>query len=619
MWRLIPKKLYWLPTRSATPNPIVDARTSIKYCSTQSQSSVKEICNILTQKNWKFLMDSSYIPNKLNPKLIRSVIRHNRLVEPKRLLDFFIRSETKKGTSQDLEVLSLLSISLSTSVVDVFLSLKSVEFLPSFPSCNLLLKELLRTTNMGLFWKVHDGMLKMKISSYVFTYSNVIEAYFRASDVDGAKGAFLEMDEKGCSPNGVTYNMMISGLCRAVLVGEAVEMKKSMAEKGLVPDKYTYVTLINGYCGKRKLVVASKLLREIPYEIAYNPLIDGFMKIGNVEEACRIKDEMVKYGIRLGLINYNTIPNGVCKADLMSKARDIVDEMIKMGSIPDSRTYTSLIEGYSGNKRNLAPTIVTYRILINGLCRGRNIDQANDFLKEMVSFGLKTNSVIYNTLISAQAKAGKFEEARGLLDKMKEQGILPNVFCYNSLIMGLCRENKLEAARICWDEMLARGLKPNAFTFGAFVRAYTNVGDMEMADKYINEMLAYGLVSNDEVYVDLIDGQYKKGNLTEANLVLMRMLAGGILPVVQTYWVLINGLSRNGKVLEALSILSELCEKGLNPDVYICNSLITRFYKQGDVDMAMLLLDEMHIKGVNPNIMTYNVLINGLCKAGDVE
>ena len=117
MWRFIRKNPYWLPSINATSNSITDLLTRLNYCTSQTQKWVQEISDILCHKNWKFLMGSSDIPKKLNPDVIRSVIRHNRSVDPKRLLDFFIWSKTKVGTLKDLEVVSILVVSLCIEVL----------------------------------------------------------------------------------------------------------------------------------------------------------------------------------------------------------------------------------------------------------------------------------------------------------------------------------------------------------------------------------------------------------------------------------------------------------------------------------------------------------------------
>lgn len=54
----------------------------------------------------------------------------------------------------------------------------------------------------------------------------------------GEKGIF-EMEERSCSPNLVTLNLLIGGLCSHGLVNEAFDYKNVMIEKGLILNEYT--------------------------------------------------------------------------------------------------------------------------------------------------------------------------------------------------------------------------------------------------------------------------------------------------------------------------------------------------------------------------------------------
>ncbi|XWS31094.1 hypothetical protein CRYUN_Cryun23aG0048000 [Craigia yunnanensis] len=67
-----------------------------------------------------------------------------------------------------------------------------------------------------------------------------MNARFKANNVEDAMRAFWDMEEKGCSPSVVSYNMVVRGLCRVGSVGDAIEMMKAMIEKGMVPLFYTY-------------------------------------------------------------------------------------------------------------------------------------------------------------------------------------------------------------------------------------------------------------------------------------------------------------------------------------------------------------------------------------------
>ncbi|GMQ09545.1 hypothetical protein CsSME_00052877 [Camellia sinensis var. sinensis] len=348
--------------------------------SKENEDTVRQITSILTHNNWQFLLESSYLPQKLNPDVIRSVLHQNMAGDPKRLLGFFNWSSHQMGTPQNLNSFSILAIVLCNSnqfayanwvlermieiccpvsavldsivsccrefnssqsvhvVFDVlinaykkkgmlheaaslFLAAKNCEFLPSLVCCNSLLKDLLKCNRMELFWSVYYAMLEAKINPDVYTLTSLISAHCKVGNVREGQRVLLEMEEKGCSPNLVTYNVTIGGLCKAGLVDEALELKKSMTEKGLAPDGYTYSILIDGFCKQKRS-----------------------------REAKFILGEMSNVGLNSDHVVYTALIDGFMKEGDVEEAFRIKDEIVARGK-----------------KLN----IITCNVIINGLCKVR--------------------------------------------------------------------------------------------------------------------------------------------------------------------------------------------------------------------------------------------------------
>ncbi|KAF3445273.1 hypothetical protein FNV43_RR14968 [Rhamnella rubrinervis] len=616
-----------------------------------SEKSIStKITEVLGQRNWKNLLNDSDLLQELKPEVVYQVIYevngYDRIVrDPKLLLDFFLWSEEKVGALWDFDVLSLIAVGLCNSkfygdaldiidrmiriskypyavlgcigsaylgvvssnpvvfemlvdsyrkmgllaeAVTVFLTIKNAEFVPTSSFCNTLLRDLLKTDKMELFWKVFDRISDMKLTFDVYTYSYVINAYAKAGNVDEVKKVLLEMEEKGFPPNVDTYNMVIHGLCGAGHVDEAVEIK------GMKPDG-----------------------------VSYNSLIDGFIKQGNVEEALKMKSKMVSHFIEMDLNVQNTLLNGVCKAGMMENAREIVTEMINTDANPDSRTYNLLIEGYyrkhdmvrafqmldEMKKRSLAPTIHTYSAIINGLYLSRNFGQAKAAFGEMIKEGLEPNAFIY-TIISAHAKEGKLEEARRIFESLTEQGIFQDVFCYNSLIISLCQSRKMDAARTYLDDMLESGLQPDAHTYGAFVHGYSEAGKMQMADS--------------KTYSVVIIGLLKNGKMQEALRIFHELCGKGLLPDVGTCNALMVGLYKQGDAEKAIQLYEDMCMKGINPNVVTYDNLISFLCKAGaveaeDMEEAERLFLEMQARNIEPTTVTYTSLLQGFNATGNTR
>ncbi|XP_060203056.1 pentatricopeptide repeat-containing protein At5g61990, mitochondrial-like [Lycium barbarum] len=201
-----------------------------------NKSTDEEISTILKHKNWKLLLESSTIPQKLNPDVVYSVLDRNKLVvNPKRLLDFFDWSNQQVQLTQNIDSFSILALALCNSnnfgpanqvfnemiqrrrfpdilsslvkcakecnefrskgvvfelpidayrkigmlneAVSMFLGVKNEGFNLSLLYCNTLLNELLSGNKMELFWEVYEGMLESEMILDVYTYTNTINAY----------------------------------------------------------------------------------------------------------------------------------------------------------------------------------------------------------------------------------------------------------------------------------------------------------------------------------------------------------------------------------------------------------------------------------------------------------
>ena len=112
---------------------------------------------------------------------------------------------------------------------------------------------------------------------------------------------------------------------------------------------------------------------------------------------------------------------GKCKQP--EKAHELFQDMIDEGCIIDHGVYTALLSAYSRscqfdeafslleymkNSTDCRPDVYTYSILIKSCLQVFAFDKVQMLLSDMVSQGIRPNTVTYNTLIDAYGKAGKY-------------------------------------------------------------------------------------------------------------------------------------------------------------------------------------------------------------------
>ncbi|CAM6117618.1 unnamed protein product [Calypogeia fissa] len=91
---------------------------------------------------------------------------------------------------------------------------------------------------------------------YVYTYTSLVTSLCRTNRVDEALRVSVEMTEKGCAPNTVTFNIWLDGLCNLLF--------RRMLALGYAPDKITYCILIDASCKTGQFVDKSfDLLKDL--------------------------------------------------------------------------------------------------------------------------------------------------------------------------------------------------------------------------------------------------------------------------------------------------------------------------------------------------------------------
>jgi pentatricopeptide repeat protein len=105
-----------------------------------------------------------------------------------------------------------------------------------------------------------------------------------------------------------------------------------MPKLSCVPNVVSYLILLKGFCDDRRCQRALDLLRMMaekgggfsPDIVAYTTVIHGFFKEDEIAKACDLFHEMVQQGIRPDVVTYKCIIDALCKVRAMDKAEEIL-------------------------------------------------------------------------------------------------------------------------------------------------------------------------------------------------------------------------------------------------------------------------------------------------------
>lgn len=229
-----------------------------------------------------------------------------------------------------------------------------------------------------------------------------------------------------------------SGVSRVEIVESLVSTCGNFGSNGSVFD-----LLIRSYVQARKLREGSEafmILRSKGFCVsinACNSLLGGLVKIGWVDLAWQVYNEVVRAGVELNVYTLNIMVNALCKDGKISCIKSLLSEMKEKGIYSD---------------------IVTYNTMINAYCREGHLEEAFGLMKSMSNKGLKPGLFTYNSIVYGLCKRGNFERAKEILNEMLRIGLSPDTTTYNTLLVESCRKNNISEAEDIFNEMLHRGL-----------------------------------------------------------------------------------------------------------------------------------------------------------------
>jgi pentatricopeptide repeat protein len=94
-----------------------------------------------------------------------------------------------------------------------------------------------------------------------------------------------------------------------------------------------------------------KELKCTPNQVTYGILINGLCKVRKFNKAFVFWQEMQKQGMKPSTISYTTMISGLAKAGNIAEAGALFDRFKANGGVPDSACYNAMIEGLSNGNR----------------------------------------------------------------------------------------------------------------------------------------------------------------------------------------------------------------------------------------------------------------------------
>ncbi|KAD2805987.1 hypothetical protein E3N88_39364 [Mikania micrantha] len=284
------------------------------------------------------------------------------------------------------------------------------------------------------------------------TFSSIAESLVKLGRVDEALGIFKNLDKFRCPQDSTTVTSIVSALCSKGHVKRA---------EGVIyhhKDKISSVKL--------KLLI-------------YRNVLHGWSMQENVNESRRIMKDMKGAGITPDLFCYNTYLKCLCYKNLKNNPSGLVPDALNV--MIEMRT------------NSIAPTTISYNILLSCLGRTRRVKESIQILNTMRKTGCSPDWMSYYLVARVSYLTGRFGKGKQMVDEMIKDRLIPERKFYYDLIGLLCGVKRVNYAIELFELMKKTSLGGYETVYSLLIRNLCENGKFEKGKELWDEAAAMGL------------------------------------------------------------------------------------------------------------------------------
>lgn len=357
------------------------------------------------------------------------------------------------------------------------------------------------------------------------SWNVMISVHMQSGQVGLACAQFERMIERDL----ITWNSMIAGYNQHGYDNEALSTFSNMLrESALRPDKFTLVSALSSCANLHNLDLGKQIHAYIlrttfdSSGAVKNALITMYTKSGAVEISRKIVEQVGPS--QLDVIAFTSLLDGYVKVGNLNPAREIFDSLRDK----DVVAWTAMIVGYVQNGLNKnalelfrvmikdgpRPNLFTLAAILSTSSNLASLSHGKQIHAASIRMGEGASVSVSNALISMYARAGSIGGARRVFDLICQKN---DTVSWTSMIMALAQHGLGKEALELFEEMLAVGVKPDHITFVGVLSACTHVGLVERGRQYYDMMIElHNIEPTLSHYACMIDLLGRAGLLQEA-------------------------------------------------------------------------------------------------------
>ncbi|PQP94075.1 putative pentatricopeptide repeat-containing protein [Prunus yedoensis var. nudiflora] len=245
-----------------------------------------------------------------------------------------IKEYVEDGNGED-------AITIYVKMLEFGLPVEEFRFFPC------LIKAFGGLSDVGKAREVHGHVLKLGVLDDVYDVNSLLGVYWKCGAIEDA----VQMFEKMCKRDLVSWNTVISGLCHSGdYMGSLRMFSRMIHDHWVLPNRVACLSALTSCSSVQSLVHGRELhgfvvKREIDTDqFLVSGLIDMYMKCGDVKNAEYVFRSIInEESIRGNPVIWNVMISGYVANGCLSHAVEVFLEMLSIGLSPDTSTMVAVI------------------------------------------------------------------------------------------------------------------------------------------------------------------------------------------------------------------------------------------------------------------------------------
>ncbi|KAK8551492.1 hypothetical protein V6N12_040129 [Hibiscus sabdariffa] len=365
---------------------------------------------------------------------------------------------------------------------------------------------------------------------------------------------------------------------------------------------------------------------ELPLQTlsAYNYLIGGYLKHGNVQESLSLVRRMVHSGEKPDGFTFSMIfkasASGCGSGRVMLPRfleRMSHAQMMKLDVEPDEVLYTALVDSASVEEaenvfnKTVEKDVVVFNAMIEGYSKSvETAKKGIEIFVVMQRLNFRPNISTFVSVIGVCSVLSSVEIGQQVQGQIMKTEFFMDIKIASALVDMHAKCGRIENARRVFDYMPEK----NVFTWTSMIDGYGKNGNSNEALKLFYVMQECCVKPNDVTFLSALSACGHAGLLAKGREIFESMERGySIKPKMEHYACMVDLLGRAGRLDQAWELVMGMPEKP-NSDVWA--ALLSSCRLHGNVQMASIAANELFKLNAENRPGAFVALSNTLADAG---